>query len=107
MSAMRRWIRFCTLFTLQGTLLLGCSRDPNVRKQKYLERGERYFQAGKIREAAIEFANALQVDPNFADAHYQLARCDLRESSWSGAYQELVRTTDLQPQNADALIDLA
>ena len=37
----------------------GCSRDPNVRKQKYLESGKRYEAAGKYKEAAVQFLNAL------------------------------------------------
>ncbi len=36
-------------------LLAGCSRDPNVRKQKYLESGQRYFDKGQYKEAAIQF----------------------------------------------------
>src|ERR1035437_2096030 len=106
-SDMRAWIRLWTLSVLAGVLLLGCSRDPNVRKQKYFKSGAQYLQAGKYREAAIEFQNAIQLDPRFSEAHYQLAQCYLRQSIWNGAYQELLRTADLQPQNADPLIDLA
>ena len=104
---MRTWIRLSAAIVLAGILLLGCSRDPNVRKQKYFESGAKYFQAQKYREAALEFQNAIQIDPRFAQAHYQLAQCYLRESLWNGAYQELLRTTDLDPQNTDALGDLA
>jgi hypothetical protein len=43
-------------------MFTGCSRDPNVRKQKYLESGERYYEKGKYREAAIQYENAIQVD---------------------------------------------
>ena len=53
---------------LLGALLTGCSRDPNVRKQKYLESGQRYFDKGQYREAEIQFENAIQVDSRFADA---------------------------------------
>ena len=55
-----------------AALLTGCSRDPNVRKQKYLESGQRYFDKGQYREAEIQFENAIQVDSRFADAHYKL-----------------------------------
>ena len=106
MFGSRAWIRFWTLSALAGVLLLGCSRDPNVQKQKYFQSGAQYLQAGKYREAAIEFQNAIQIDPRFAQAHYQLAQCYLRESLWNGAYQELLRTTDLDPQNTSALSDL-
>ena len=36
------------------SLLVGCSRDPNVRKQKYYESGQRFYEKGKYREAAIQ-----------------------------------------------------
>ena len=52
-------------FLITG-LFTGCSHDPNVRKQKFLESGNRYRDKGKLREAAIQYSNALQMDPRFA-----------------------------------------
>src|SRR5438105_4640343 len=89
------------------SLLVGCSRDPNVRKQKYLESGQRFFDKGKYREAAIQFGNAVQVDPRFVDAHYQLARTYLKLQDWIRAYQELARTLEMQPENYPARLDMA
>ena len=44
-----------------AALLAGCHGDPNVRKQKYLESGERYSAQGKYRgSCAIQFSNALK-----------------------------------------------
>ena len=85
---------------------LGCHRDPNKVKQKYLQSGMRYADQGKLKEASIQFANALKVDHNFADAHYQLAKVYLKEGSYIPAYAELLRTVDLQPSNIPARIDL-
>jgi len=65
-----RSVHKIVLFLLTACLLVGCSRDPNVRKQKYLESGMRFFEKGKYHEAAIQFSNAIQVDPNFAQADY-------------------------------------
>ena len=50
----------------------GCTRDPNVRKQKFLESGNRYAKQGKLREAEIQYPNALQIDPRFAEAFRNL-----------------------------------
>ncbi|PYX86805.1 MAG: hypothetical protein DMG68_14120 [Acidobacteria bacterium] len=86
---------------------LACTRDPNVRKQKYFESGQRYYQKGKYKEAAIQFTNATQIDPNFAEAHYQLAQTALKTQNWNTAYQELDRTVQLQPDNLLAHLDLA
>ena len=92
---------------LAGLMLPGCHRNPQVAKQTYFDKGTQYFQQGKYNEAAIEFQNALQIDPDFADAHYQLAQCYLKRGSLRQAYPELVRTVDLTPANLNAQLDLA
>src|SRR5215470_9460045 len=97
---------FLVLACLAG-LLTACSRDPNVRKQKYFESGQRYSAKGKYREAVIEYRNATEVDQTFADAHYQLAQTYTKLQDWSHAYYELARTIDLQPDNYKAQADLA
>lgn len=98
--------KYRILLFLLTAAILGCSHDPNVRKQKYLESGNKYFQRGKYREASIEYQNAIQIDKGYADAHYQLALCYMRQSIWNGAYQELSRTVELQPANTKAEVDL-
>src|SRR5262245_17275513 len=106
---MRRSYSFLGLVLLLSLIagLSGCSRDPNVRKQKYLESGQRYYDKGKYREAVIQFSNAVQVDPRFADAHYKLAQTYLKLQQWTRAYQEMYRTIELQPENAAVRIDMA
>jgi tetratricopeptide (TPR) repeat protein len=99
--------RLGLILTLVAACLSGCTRDPNVRKQKYLESGERYFEKGQYAEAAIQFKNAVQIDSGFADAHYRMAQALLKLQQWGPAYQELGRTIELQPENYQARIDLA
>ena len=104
---MRRLSFWLLISVLTVIGLAGCSRDPNVRKQKYLESGERYFAKAEYSAAAIQFGNAIQVDPRFAGAHYQLARTYLRLQDLASAYKELSRTVELEPGNYLARIDLA
>jgi tetratricopeptide (TPR) repeat protein len=85
----------------------GCTQDPKARTQKFFDSGMHYEQKSKYPEAAIQFQNAIQIDKNFAAAHYQLARVLLQQGLWSNAYRELLTTIDLQPQNWDAQQDLA
>jgi tetratricopeptide (TPR) repeat protein len=85
---------------------LACNRDPNARKQKYFESGNRYFVQGKYHEAAIEFLNAIKIDPQFAKAHYLLAQTSVRLGAWPDAYRELRRTVEIDPSNVDAQIEL-
>src|SRR6202020_3671788 len=87
-------------------LTVGCRRDPNKEKQRYLESGKRYADQGKYKEATIQFANALKVDHNFAEAHYQLSKVLIKQGSMMPAYGELMRTVDLQPHNIPARVDL-
>ena len=98
------------LALMLGTITLlfsACHRDPNVRKQKFFKSGQEYFQQEKYREAAIQFQNATQIDPHFAEAHYQLAQSYLKLQQWPAAYQELTRTVDIQPNNFPAHLELA
>ena len=95
------------LCVLAALLATGCSRDPNVRKQKYVESGQRYFDKGQYREAAIQFQNAVQVDERFADAHYKLALTAMKLQQWPIAYQELSKTVEIQPDEYAAHLDLA
>ncbi len=100
-------VRLFLVGFLIGALFTGCSRDPNVRKQKYLESGDRYFAKAKYREAAIQYSNALQVDSRFAAAHYQLGETYLKMGDSTRAFQELSRTVELAPDNYRAHIDIA
>src|SRR5579871_953824 len=60
---------FLVATTLALSLFAGCKRDPQVQKKNYVDKGFAYFQQSKYREAAIEYQNALQIDPRFAEAH--------------------------------------
>jgi tetratricopeptide (TPR) repeat protein len=88
-------------------LLTACSRDPNVRKQKYFDSGSKYFSQGQYREAVIQYSNAIQIDSRFAEAHYQLARTYLKLGNNTRAYQELSRCVELDPADFRAHTDLA
>ena len=106
-------MRFRSKFWLTGfalllvTVLSSCSADPQARKLKYFQSGQRYFEKSKYAEAAIEFTNAVKIDPNYADAHHQLAESYLRLQKPEGALQELGRTLQLEPQNYAVRAEIA
>src|ERR1700733_14316899 len=108
MSLTRAPIRVSAILTVSLALglTMGCHRDPNKQKQRYLESGKRYADQGKYKEATLQFTNALKVDRNFAEAHYQLSKILFKQGSIMPAYGELRRTVDLQPNNIPARIDL-
>jgi tetratricopeptide (TPR) repeat protein len=90
-----------------AVLLTGCSRDPNDRKQRYLESGQRYYDKGQYREAEIQFQNAIRVDSRFADAHYKLSQAAMKLMDGDTAVRELMTTVQFQPDQYAAHLDLA
>jgi tetratricopeptide (TPR) repeat protein len=87
-------------------LVQGCTRDPNVRKAKYLASGKKYVAQGKEKEAIIQFSNAVKIDPHYAAAHFELAKAYLKTGSGLSGYTELRHTVDLDPKNVEARLDL-
>src|ERR1700676_1881280 len=87
---------------LATVLLVACHADPNKQKLKYLNSGKEYFKKSKFQEAAIQFRNAVQADPRFAEAHYQLGRAYLTLRNPEAAYHEFLETVTLDPRNSDA-----
>ena len=61
--------------TITVGLLSACHRDPIARRQKFFASGQRFFEKEKYHEASIQFQNAIQADPKYAESHYQLSRC--------------------------------
>src|ERR1051326_2764628 len=103
-----KWAASLTVILIAGEFLLAsCSADPNTRKLKFMKSGDRYFQAGKYREAVIEFRNAVEIDPQFADAHYQLGRSYLALKSADAAFREFSQAVALEPSNSQAQLELA
>ena len=84
-------------------LAAGCGKNP----QRYLEAGNRFFEAHKYADASINYRNAIQKDPNLAEAYFGLAKTFLAQGQAREAYAAFNRTVELAPQNMDAKRQLA
>jgi tetratricopeptide (TPR) repeat protein len=93
--------------TILALLAQGCTRDPNVRKVKYLNSGKTFAAQGKEKEAIIQFSNAIKIDPHYAAAHFELAKAYFKTGSVMGGYTELRRTVEFDPKNIEARLQLA
>ena len=78
-------------------LALACQADPSVRKQQYLENGNKYFAEGKYAYAIIEYRNAADIDPSFGEARKQLAEAYARSNDPRRAFDEYIFAADLLP----------
>ena len=95
------------LFLATALLLVavGCA-NPIVRSRRHYDRGMNFFQHEQYSEAAIEFANAVQIDKEFADGHYQLAQCYLKQGAYAAAFNQLLRVLEIRPGMWKAQIDV-
>src|SRR5271157_5464869 len=101
---MRRWslrTRGIILVLLAMTLMLGCS-GPEQKKVKFYNRGKAYYEKADYVKAGLEFKNALQIDPKFADAWYMMGMVALKRGEFSQAYGNLSKAAELAPEHNDA-----
>ena len=87
---------FCLLLALS---VGACARDPEAKKRRFFESATRYFDAGKYREAVIEYQNAIQIDPKFGAARQRLAESFEKLNQHPQALEEYVRAADLLPED--------
>jgi tetratricopeptide (TPR) repeat protein len=86
-------------------LLCSCAGNPQKAKAKYVANGQNYMKKKQYASAAIEFRNALKIDPRYVDAYYQLAQADLAQHDWRAAYSNLEKAIELDPNRLDARLD--
>ena len=97
-------IKYATLLSLLIASVLtfsGCT-NPEKAKAEHLSRGDAYLKEGKFQEASIEYRNAIQIDDNLAAAHWGLAQAYEGLQRAQEAFDELRKTTRLDPNNLDA-----
>src|ERR1700691_6794258 len=96
---------------LAALCLISCSRDPNYLKQKYLQSGIKYFDAGRYKEANIMFRKSIEADRKFGLAYYHLALTDLKQNQVAASVGALRRAVELikpgTDEAADALLKLS
>lgn len=97
-----------------GCLLIvnaGCSNEESLKKEEkktvHLERAMKFVELEDYQSAEIEFKNALQADPVFPKARYQLALMYLKKQQPAKAVQEFSKAIESDPKNWDAHLKLA
>lgn len=66
------------MVVLVALTLVSCRRDPNVAKKQYLESGNKYFDHGRYKNAAIQYQNAIKNDRKYGPAYYKLGMVYLK-----------------------------
>ena len=76
---MKSKLHLLLLFILiVGIVVVGCG-GPEQKKMKFFNKGKAFFEKGDFQKASLEFKNAIQIDPKFADAYYMLGMVSIRK----------------------------
>src|ERR1700730_180763 len=94
--------RLCVSAIPVAALIVGCSQNPQVAKQKYFQSGNQYFAKKEYAEATVEYSKALQQDPLFGEARFKLAEAYKALGNTRAAFPEYVRAADLLPDDNEA-----
>ncbi len=73
----------------------------------FLERAQQYFEEGKLSSAAIELKNALQRNPDDAEARFLLGKVYLQQGRMISAEKEMQRALQLGHKDPDLDLMLA
>ena len=100
----RKLLYYSTLFSLLlvAVVSLGGCTNPAKAKAEHVSKGEAYLKDSRFQEASLEFRNAVQIDDQFAAAHWGLARAYEGLQRFPEMIEELKKTIDLDQNNLEA-----
>lgn len=93
------------LVAIAGSLP-GCG-GADARRASHLARGQQYLAGGKLEKARVEFANALQIAPQDAQARYLMGKVVERLGDLRGAAAMYQGAIDADPGQLEARAGLA
>src|ERR1043165_5808848 len=98
-------ISFLCLLLSAAIFLSGCS-NPEKAKTEHVTQGNKYLEQKKFQEASLEFRNAIQIDDNYAPAHWGLAQAYEGLERYPEMLDELGKTIAKDANNLEARLKL-
>jgi len=92
--------------TLTGTVLVACATSDEKKKAAY-DNGQAYYEKAEYNSAVLEFKNAIQIDPVFADAYFMLGMVEYKQQHFKEAYANFIRVSELDPDHLENNLELA
>ena len=104
---MKRFIAcpLCVMLSCMLLLLTACG-TPDEKKMAFFSKGKTLYDAGDFVKARLEFKNAIQIDPEFADGYHLLGKTELKLKNGKAAFTRLSQAVKLNPELIDARLDL-
>lgn len=104
---MSRRPRAWTVVAVLGLLLVtGCSRSPEARKIRHLERGDNNAARAQYQDAILEYRNVLRFDPANERAVRQLGTLHYQLGELTQAFRYLLKAEELAPDALDVRLKL-
>src|SRR5262252_2596154 len=103
----RKLPRWLVLSLVMGLVApVGCSRSPEAKKARHLERGDRYFAQKQYEDAVIEYQRAIRIDAKDTRAMTRVGLSLYELGAPAQAFQYLVKALELDPDNAEVRLKL-
>lgn len=93
------------LFFVVLSLAAACG-SPNDEKMAFYAKGKELMAQEEYVKAELEFKNAIQIDPEYADAYYMLGQVAIKRKQFQNAFKFYKKTTSLDPDNLDAQVEI-
>jgi len=101
-------LRISSLFITSSILLSVVACDGvELRKEKYLSKGNEYLKDNRFDKAKIEFKNVLQIDPKSVSASFSMAKLNEKMKQYRAALADYNKVIELQPDHKEALASIA
>ncbi len=95
-------IKLLVVFCL---VIIACTNE-EVNKGEYLKKGISFFEQEKYKKSELEIKNAIQEDPNIAEAYFYLALVDEKNRKFKAMRKNLLEAVRLDPDSEAAQLKL-
>jgi tetratricopeptide (TPR) repeat protein len=99
-------VKACALILL-ATVLGGCSRSPEARRDKFVAAGKQLLDKKDYSRAILQFKNAAQAMPKDPEVYYQLGLAYNGASDFRTAVLAFRKTLELDPKHVAAQLRIA
>src|SRR5258708_12198335 len=78
----------------------------SAKAREHVAKGNQYLAQKQFSPAESEYRQAIQINPDFADAYYRLGLLQLQEEDPTAASQSFTRPVEFHPRNLDTRFPL-
>ena len=82
-------------------------KSDDEKKADHYNKGKVFIEEGDLKSAELELRNAIQIDPEYADAYLLLGETLLKLGNAQEAFQAYGKVEQLDPENIDVRLRLA